>query len=322
MSTRRRRVGGRTTSFAPAALAVALGLGALPGSSTAPLDAYAATGGAGGAKRPDEVTAILSSGLEPYLEAFRGFEEGMGRTVPHRILPDGGGVRHPGPRVVVTFGGKAAVAGYPDGVAHVYCLAPGTQLEGGGRTSPTTRVYMIPRPAAVLGDLRGIQPELERLTVLYSLPGFDRYIEEMRTAARSYGMQIRRVRVADPADLPDRLRDLAKSGSDAIWLPPDPLLITPDRFTALRAFSASQRIPLFVSSEGLVEEGAVAAVSCSYRAIGIAAARATRAVLDGRLPKSEVYPEASETTLNLAAARQCGLIVPPDAVRLAARVLP
>ncbi len=122
-------------------------------------------------------------------------------------------------------------------------------------------------------------------------------------------------------DLPDHLRRLVAHRADALWLPPDPLLVTSQNFTALREFSASNQIPFYVPNEGLVEKGGVASVSSSFRDIGRAAALAATEALSVRPGRKEIHPEKCETTVNLTAANNSGLHTDPEVLRRAGRVL-
>jgi ABC-type uncharacterized transport system substrate-binding protein len=135
-------------------------------------------------------------------------------------------------------------------------------------------------------------------------------------------VQILAEKVQGPGDLPDHLRHLVGERADALWLPPDPLLVNAQNFTALKEFSWANDVPFYAPNDGLVEKGAVASVSSSFREIGRAAALAALAARSGPVGHKEVHPEKSETTVNLSAATQSGLRTAQDVLRKADRVLP
>ena len=145
---------------------------------------------------------------------------------------------------------------------------------------------------------------LATLSVL-DLPGG--YLDSLRQAALGRGIEIHNERLDDADDLPERLRQLARRGIDALWLPPDPLLINVNTFAVFREFSRANGVPFYAPTAGFVEAGAVAAVAPSFREIGVVAASATLDLLAGVVGNTEVYPAHGETTVNLEAARRAGL---------------
>ena len=114
------------------------------------------------------VTVVLSSGLGPYGEAYAGFIEAFGQ--PDRLvnLKKDLFQLSVNTRVVVAFGGKAALLAYPDDVTLVYCLAPGVYLTPGKRRGQSVKVAMMPSALAMLTHLQRLQPDLHRLGVFWS----------------------------------------------------------------------------------------------------------------------------------------------------------
>jgi hypothetical protein len=268
-----------------------------------------------------EIVAVLSSRLAPYSEALAGFQERLGYEVPVFDLASGDPRIDHGTRVVVAFGGKASLRLYPDVPTLVYCMAPGTDLE----TAPggaTIRVWMLPPPAAALPQLLQIQPGLRRLAVFWAAMGNSHYVVELNKVAARCGIEIHSERVSGATEIPAALRAFAPSSSDAVWLIPDPLLVTESAFEVFREFSWSNRVPFYAPNQGLVEKGAAASVSVSFREIGRAAAQAALVALAGSPAPSEVFPEKSETTINLTAAGNSGLRPADDVLHRADKVLP
>lgn len=255
-----------------------------------------------------EVAAVLSSNLTPYREAFGGFREALGTPVTPIAL-DGGDVHLPGsPRVVVAFGSKAAQQPYPPQATVVVCMAPATPAAGGeGTPQRRVRVHMLPEPRAFVDVVRRLQPGLRRLEALTVLDAEGAYLEAMRRYAGTHGLEVRREELQDADLLPERLRRLAREHVEALWLPPDPLLITPRNFAVLKEFSRVNGVPLYVPTAGFVEAGATAAIAPGFRDVGAAAARATLDLLAGRPVPDEIFPTRIETTVNLPSARRVGL---------------
>ncbi len=180
---------------------------------------------------------------------------------------------------------------------------------------------MTPTAAAVLGKLREAQPGLHRIAAFWIPEAMADHIEDLRKAAKGYGIEVAADRLDQPDDLPDRLRALNPK-PDGIWLPPDPSLINNRTFAILKDYSWSNDVPLYVPTEGLVEIGATAYVSSGFREIGRTAAETARLAADDKPLSETVYPETVETVFNRTAARSAGLEIPEEALRKATRVLP
>jgi len=69
-----------------------------------------------------QVTAVLSSDLGPYGEAYAGFVEAFGQPVTQINLKNDRLQLSADTRVVVAFGGKAALLDYPEDVTLIYCF--------------------------------------------------------------------------------------------------------------------------------------------------------------------------------------------------------
>jgi len=282
---------------------------------------FALAFGAADSAHADHVVAVLSSDLGSYQEALEGFKESFNRAVPVWSLSAGVPEIEPGTRVVVAFGGTAALVQYPAHVALVYCMAPGTKVGSLKRGAPTVEISMLPRPEVVLANLVQLQTGLRRLAIFWVSPGVEPYIEMMARAAAPYGIELWRDKLGSATDLPERLRRLSRS-ADALWLPPDPLLVNARAFAVLKDFSWSNDVPFYVPTSGLVEKGAVASVSCGFRDIGRAAARAAQQALDGTVDRTEMYPEKCDITVNLTAAANAGLRTPVETLGRSDKVLP
>jgi putative ABC transport system substrate-binding protein len=172
--------------------------------------------------------------------------------------------------------------------------------------------------------LKEIQPALRRLAVfeVTRSPGVSEYLDGFRHAAQTYGIMVRIEYLNQADDLPERLRSLVGE-IDAIWMPPDPLLVTPAAFAVAKEFARSNNTPLYAPVDSLVDKGATASFVSSFRENGRTAGRIAAQAEAGALGNIEaVYPDRYELTVNLTAAAQSGLTIPPDVVKKADRVIP
>lgn len=281
---------------------------------------WGATMGVGSAQ---EVMAVLSSDVGPYREALEGFRESLGQTFSSVKLTEENPKITPEVRVIVAFGGKAAQLHYPDRIVLIYCLAPGTRLGLGikDRRGLSIEVKMLPQATTILSKLKEIQPDLKRLAVLWSSKSEEEEQQEMLKASPPLGIEIISEKLNDAEELPQHLRALY-GRADGFFMLPDPILINARNLLLLKDFSWSNHIPFYVPTAGLVDQGAVASVSSSFREIGRVTGLAARNAVNG-LPLQEiVYPEKVDITLNTKAAGNVGLQIPREIVQKADKVLP
>lgn len=252
------------------------------------------------------VAVVMSSDLPPYLEALAAFQSSYTDPI-HRI--DAGEAVPDGARVVVAIGGKAALQSYPDEVMLVYCLAPGVDLEARARARKAVRVAMVPAADQVLSRLKRLHPALVRLGVFWVSDAQQAYINALGSAGQSANVTVVVARIGGLVDLPEELRRLLRGGINALYLPPDPALISAQSFEIFRAFSQSNNVPLYAPSIGLVEKGAVASVACSFEEVGRTAGQVVHRVLFGDAVPAVVYPERVVFRVSAAAAAATGLKV-------------
>ncbi len=275
-----------------------------------------------GAAGAQEVVAVLSSDLAPYREAYQGFAAALGQPVTQVNLQTGHLRIGRDTRVVVAFGGKAAMAEYPEDLTLVYCMAPGTILAPDQRQGTTIRINMLPPADQVVGTLKDLQPPLKNLAILWVTDTMNDYAAQLQRAGEARGLEVAAEHLRYPDQLPDSLRRLVSKGVEALWLPPDPLLINAGSFALLREFSRANKVPLYAPTAGFAEEGAVAAVGVSFAQNGRTAAEVALEILAGHQAPAEVYPDEYEITLNLGAAAALGIRFPPGIQSRAHRIIP
>lgn len=267
-----------------------------------------------------EVIAVLSSDLSAYREAHEAFVAAYGPGAGVRNLADGSFSVPRETRLVVAFGRKAAERVYPARVMLIACLAPGLPARWAG-SRPAVGISMLPPVEKLLAELKGLQPGLRSLTVVWSSAAFEDYLGRLRQASAAAGISIRSERLDAPDELLDRLRGFVQK-TDALWLAPDPKILTEKSFSLISGVGRASGLPVFASAPGLAEKGAVAAVFISYRESGrLAALTALEALKAGEL-EDPVPAEKITMVLNLAAAKKSGLSIPAQAISRADLVLP
>lgn len=268
-----------------------------------------------------EVLAVISSGAGPYQAAYDAFAAELGRKVTAVRLPQRPPAAGPRIRVIVTFGSEAAMQSYPKNTTHIACLAPALAARE-ARAGARVHLALRPSPERLLADLRRLQPGLKRLAVLSHGRSREHYLSDLKTASAASGVEIVAVKASGPEDVPDALRSLLAAKADALWLAPDPGLVTPAIFQTILQFSWDNRIPFYAPTRGLVVIGAAAAVAADAQETGRQAAELARRALAGETLPELVYPARTKLTVNPASASKAGLTIPPGALDKEDEVIP
>lgn len=272
---------------------------------------------AGGARAEPKIVAVLGSDIGPYREALDGLRRELGEDIPFFTLAHGEPDLPKSARVVVAFGNKAALRSYPANVPLVYALAPGTIVADPG----AVKIAMEPDHAVLVDVLKRLQPGLKNLGLLWVSPRFKAYAKELQDAARPRGVALETAALESSADLPDELRRL-DGRVDALWLVPDPLLVNATSLSVLVEFSRHNKVPLFVSTEGLLKEGATASIGPTFREIGRLAGVAARRAAGGEKQANKHYPIAVRVVISRTSAKEAGLELSEESLRSADKVLP
>lgn len=244
-------------------------------------------------------TAVMSSDSAHYRQALEGFIEVWGSSVP---VVAAGAPLPAGERVFVAFGSKAAASEWPTDAVVVACLAPSAEAVDG---DALTQVSLLPDPSALVARMRALIPSLKVLRVLWSSDSSRADAQALVRAGAASGVAVDLVRVWPPSRLPARLRGLS-GRADALWIMPDPELVTAENFAVLREYAAAERLPFLAPTAGLAERGATAVIAVTFRDMGRAAAASLRARLEGRAEPEIVRAGRVSVTVNAAAARAAG----------------
>lgn len=266
-----------------------------------------------------EVIAVISPPPGPYEAAHRAFVAEMGRDVPAVRLP--GRLRAARARVVVAFGGQAAVQSIPETSTLIVCLAPGLAKRL-SRSGGLAHIAMRPAPDRLLSELRRVQPGLRRLAVLSDGLDSKAYISGLERAGSGLGIRIIAPRASGRDGVPGALRSLLAEKADAVWLAPDPGLVTPENFQTIAQFSWDNDIPFYAPTRGLAAAGAAGAVSVGPEEAGRTAAELARRALAGEALPELVYPTRTGIVVSLASARKAGLALAPNTLDKDIEVLP
>lgn len=213
---------------------------------------------------------------------------------------------------------QAARAGAPE-LPLVFCMVqdPGAI---GLVDAPNTWGVAFSIPARnQLAAYRAVNPRAVRIGAIHSADGA-KVVADAQKAAPVLRLQILMKIVASEREVPEALRALLKDNMDALWIPPDPLLLS----DATRRFLLSETLkagkPVYSFSVALVPEGALVSDGPGIASIGTQAAELVNRVASGEKGEYEVLFPTAELVINKKIADKLGITIPAEALASAQKV--
>jgi len=171
--------------------------------------------------------------------------------------------------------------------------------------------------------LREIVPRLSRVVVLGTSirPGNRQALEEIEVAAQAFGMKLQYLDVLGPKDIETAFRAASTGRADAVLVLSSPVF-TSER-TQIVDLAAKSRLPAMYPQQEFVQEGALMTYSVSVTNMYRRAATYVDKILKGAKPADLPIeqPTKVEFVINLKAAKQIGLTIPPNVLARANRVI-
>jgi putative ABC transport system substrate-binding protein len=171
--------------------------------------------------------------------------------------------------------------------------------------------------------LKEIVPKLSRVAVVGAStePGNAQALREVEVAAGAFGVQLQHLDVRDPKDIETAFRAATKGRADAILMLNSPVL-NPHR-TQIVNLAVKTRLPVIYGQPELVEAGGLMTYSVSFTDLFRRAATYVDKILKGTKPADlpVEQPKKFELIINLKAAKQIGVTIPPNVLARANRVI-
>jgi putative ABC transport system substrate-binding protein len=171
--------------------------------------------------------------------------------------------------------------------------------------------------------LKEIVPRLSRVGVLGTStnPGNAQVLKEMELAAGAYGVQLQYLDVRDPKDIETAFRAASKGRADAVVALASAFLISQQAQIAELAIKS--RLPAIYERREYVEVGGLMAYGVSINDLDRRAATYVDKILKGTKPADlpVEQPKKFEFIINLKAAKQIGLTIPPNVLARADKVI-
>jgi putative ABC transport system substrate-binding protein len=172
--------------------------------------------------------------------------------------------------------------------------------------------------------LKEIVPGISRVAVLVSAMSSDhaQLLKELDLAAGAFGVKLQSLDIQSPRDFDSAFRDAAKGRAEAVLVRVPGPIISPQR-TRVAQLAVKSRLPAIYESAEEVEAGGLMSYGLniidSYRRAAIYVDKILKGAKPADLPVEQ--PTKFEFIINLKAAKQIGLTIPPNVLVRADKVI-
>ena len=169
--------------------------------------------------------------------------------------------------------------------------------------------------------LKEIDPKLSRVAVLWTPRQSDQSWRESQIAARELGLQIHSMEVSSSDQFDTAFKDATKAGSAALAVTPSPVANSNRKLIA--ELAAKNRLPAiypdirWADASGLMSYGADRAEP--FRQVASMVDKILKGTKPADIPVQQ--PTKFEFVINLKAAKQIGLTIPPNVLARANKVI-
>ena len=171
--------------------------------------------------------------------------------------------------------------------------------------------------------LREIVPKLSRVGVLGDVtrPGIAQALREINVAADAFGVQLQYLEVRDPKDIEIAFRAATKERADAVLVLGSAVLNSQRKQVA--DLAVKTRLPAIYRNLDFVEDGGLMTYGVSVTDLFRRAATYVDKILKGAKPADLPIeqPKKFELLINLKAAKQIDLTIPPNVLARADKVI-
>ena len=171
--------------------------------------------------------------------------------------------------------------------------------------------------------LREVVRKLSRVAIVgtSTQPGHAHAIKELELAAKGFNVQIQYLDVIDTTDIETAFRAAAKGRADGILTLTSPILRS--QRIQLAELAVKNHIPAIYNDIQFVEAGGLIFYGVSFLDLDRRAATYVDKILKGAKPSDlpVEQPKKFELIINLKAAKQIGLTIPPNVLVRADRVI-
>jgi len=171
--------------------------------------------------------------------------------------------------------------------------------------------------------MKEIVPRLSRVAVLGSSTrsGNAQSLKETELAAGAFGVKLQYLDILSPKDIETAFRAASKGRADAVLVLTSPFATS--QRTQITDLAVKNRLPAIYDRAEFVEDGGLMTYSVSSTDLFRRAATYVDKILKGAKPADlpVEQPKKFEFIINLKAAKQIGLTIPPNVLAQADRVI-
>ena len=171
--------------------------------------------------------------------------------------------------------------------------------------------------------LKEAVPKVSRVAVLSNPtnPDSELSLKGMEVAARALGVQFRVQEVRDPTEFEKAFDAATREGARALMVLPDPMFVS--QAGRIVELSAKSRLPAIYAHREFVDAGGLMFYGESLADMWRRAATYVDKILKGRKPADlpVEQPKKFEFVINLKAAKQIGVTIPPNLLVRADKVI-
>jgi len=171
--------------------------------------------------------------------------------------------------------------------------------------------------------LKEVIPKMSRVAVVgtASQAGNAQSLKELERAAAAFGVKLQSLDVAAPKDIEIVFQAASKGGTHAVLLLQSPILNS--HRTQIAELAVKSRLPAIYFAPEFVEDGGLMSYGPSLNDLFRRAATFVDKILKGRMPADlpVEQPIKFEFIVNLKAAKQIGLTIPPNVLVRADKVI-
>jgi ABC-type uncharacterized transport system substrate-binding protein len=171
--------------------------------------------------------------------------------------------------------------------------------------------------------LKEIMPKLSRVAILGTSTnaGNAQSLKETEFAAAAMGVKLQFLEVQNAKDVETGFRTVSKGRADAVLLLPNPFHFS--QRTQIAEYAIKSRLPVIYGRPEYVEAGGLMSYGMTFTDLDRRAAVYVDKILKGTRPADLPIeqPTKFEFIINLKAAKQIGLTIPPNVLARADRVI-
>jgi putative ABC transport system substrate-binding protein len=263
-----------------------------------------------------EIVAVQSAHLQPYEQAFNGFQSVCSSRVTRLTLAESGDrnlarqIQRMGPDLVLAIGEDALKrVSSLQNIPVVYCMVLNPPAFPAGEKSVYGVSMSIP-PERQLAALLDTLPDTTTIGFVYDPKRSGAVAARAREEAERMGLLLLAREVTDSREVPLRVLGM-KRGIDVFWMLPDATVVTPETVEFLLLFSIQNKIPILTFSEKYVEMGAFLSVGIDAFDMGRQAGELAEAILSGdsRGLTGQVFARKNILSTNRLIAGKLGILV-------------